>query len=86
MNSIFPLWHVKLRLMKQFAKVLPKYGKCSNFLCISNAKLKEGVFAVPDVRKRICDDKFVCSMNAVEHGTWLAFKNVVTNFLRNKKG
>ncbi|GBN75385.1 hypothetical protein AVEN_74442-1 [Araneus ventricosus] len=46
--------HIKLGLMKQFIKSLPKDGECFRYLCskfskLSEAKLKEGVFTGPDI-------------------------------------
>ncbi|GBM72187.1 hypothetical protein AVEN_308-1 [Araneus ventricosus] len=49
-----PPLHIKLGLMKQFIKSLPKDGEyfrhmCSKFPKLSEAKLKEGVFIGPDI-------------------------------------
>ena len=47
-NVLLPL-HIKLGLMKQFVKALPKDGQCFQYLCakfphLSAAKKKEGIF------------------------------------------
>ncbi|GFW51248.1 uncharacterized protein TNCV_3595301 [Trichonephila clavipes] len=57
---LFPLLHIKLGLMKQFVKALDKEGKCFKYLCeqfpgLSDAKLKEGIFVGPDIRKLLKD-------------------------------
>ncbi|GBN17623.1 hypothetical protein AVEN_171133-1 [Araneus ventricosus] len=57
---LLPPLHIKLGLMKQFIKSLPKYGECFRYLCyefpkLSEAKLKEGVFTGPDIRKLLSD-------------------------------
>ncbi|BFZ15669.1 hypothetical protein BsWGS_18707 [Bradybaena similaris] len=76
--------------MKQFVKALPKDGPCFKYLVerfpmLSEAKLKEGVFVGPDIRKMMKDDIFEASMNVAEKEAWLSFKEVVTKFLGNHK-
>jgi hypothetical protein len=49
--------------MKQFAKALPKEGECFKYLCdqfpgLSEAKLKDGAFVGPDIRKMMKDETF----------------------------
>ncbi|GBM06427.1 hypothetical protein AVEN_266373-1 [Araneus ventricosus] len=49
---LLPPLPIKLGLMKQFIKSLPKDGECFRYLCskfpkLSEAKLKEGVFTGP---------------------------------------
>ncbi|GBL79246.1 hypothetical protein AVEN_92468-1 [Araneus ventricosus] len=49
---LLPPLHIKLGLMKQFIKSLSKNGECFRYMCskfpkLSEAKLKEGVFAGP---------------------------------------
>jgi hypothetical protein len=48
---------------------------------LSEAKLKEGVFVGPDIRKLIFDEDFLLTMTRVAREAWIAFKNVVTKFL-----
>jgi hypothetical protein len=67
---LLPL-HIKLRLMKQFVKALQRDGNCLKYLCskfprLSRAKLKEGIFVGPDIRKFISDEKFETTMSNVE--------------------
>ena len=87
---LLPPLHIKLGMMKQFVKALPKCGNCFKYLCykfpnLSDAKLKEGVFTGPDIRKLMLDEDFLHSMNAVEREAWTAFKCVVQNFLGNNR-
>jgi hypothetical protein len=75
--------------MKQFVKALPKTGNCFKYLCevfphLSQAKLKEGIFIGPDIRKLMFDEDFPL-MTEVERKAWIAFKSVVTKFLGNNK-
>ena len=60
--------------MKQF--VNPK---------VSDAKIKGGIFVGPQIRKLMQDDEFVKILTPVEKKAWLAFKDVVDNFLGNSK-
>jgi hypothetical protein len=76
--------------MKQFVKALPKTGNCFKHLCkkfppLSEAKLKQGVFVGPDIRKLMFDADFLLTMTEVEREAWIAFKRVVTKFLGNNK-
>ena len=87
---LLPPLHIKLGLMKQFVKALPKEGEtfrylCEQFLGLSEAKLKEGIFVGPDIRKLLRDTNFETKMESKEKAAWLSFKQVVTSFLGNKK-
>ncbi|GBM26149.1 hypothetical protein AVEN_233445-1 [Araneus ventricosus] len=51
---LLPTLHIKLGLMKQFMKSLPKDGECFRYLCskfpeLSEAKVKEVVFTEPAI-------------------------------------
>jgi hypothetical protein len=64
---LLPPHHIKLGIMKQFAKALPKTGNCFKYLGktfphFSEAKLKEGVFVGPDIGKLMFDDNFLLAM------------------------
>jgi hypothetical protein len=68
---LLPPLLVKLGIMKQFVKALPKTGNCFKNLCkkfphFLEAKLKEGVFVRPDIRKLIFDETFILTMTEVE--------------------
>ena len=74
--------------MKQFVKSLPKDGECFTYLCskfpkLSEAKLKEGVFTGPDIRKLLTDPLFSETMGEKEKEAWDSFKDVVHKFLGN---
>ena len=76
--------------MKNFVKAMKKDGSrflylCSKFPTLSEAKLREGIFVGPDIRKLLNDPAFDASLNRLEMCAWEAFKAVVTNFLGNRK-
>ena len=76
--------------MKQFVKALDKNENCFKYLSkkfprISDAKIKEGIFVGPDIRKLIKDINFEKTVTSVEKDAWLGFKSVVDRFLGNKK-
>ena len=86
---LLPL-HIKLGMMKQFVKALPKDGETfkylsSKFPSLSEAKLKEGVFVGPDILKLMKDNNFKNVMNDVERSAWNSFKDVVTKFPGNQR-
>lgn len=88
-KMLLPPLHIKLGLMKQL-KALPKEGNCFTYLCgqfpgLSEAKLKEGVFTGPEIRKLMRDANFEQQMNAREKAAWVSFKQVVIIFLETKK-
>jgi hypothetical protein len=87
---LLPSLHIKLGIMKQFVKALPKTGNCFKYLCkmfphLSEAKIKERDFVGPDIRKLIFDEYFLFTMTEVEREAWIAFKRVVTKFLGSNK-
>ena len=74
--------------MKQFVKALEKEGECFEYLVaqfpeLSDAKLKEGVFDGPQIRKMFRDENFTTTMTDTEKAAWLSFRNVAENFLGN---
>ena len=87
---LLPPLHIKLGLMKQFVKALAKEGECFKYLCdqfpgLSEAKLREGVFVGPDIRKLMKNENFDAKMETNERKAWESFKLVVTSFLGNKR-
>ena len=52
---------------------------------LSDAKLKEGVFVGPQLRKVIRDKNFDTKLNTTELEEWKSFNGVVYGFLGNKK-
>ncbi|GBO06096.1 hypothetical protein AVEN_245217-1 [Araneus ventricosus] len=83
---LLPPLHIKLGLMKQFVKALPKEGECFKYLCdqfpgLSEAKLKEGVFIGPDIRKIMKDENFETKMETNERKALESFKLYDSGFL-----
>ena len=76
--------------MKQFVKALNKEGESFKYLhsvfsFLSEAKIKEGIFVGPDIRKLMSDEKFDEKLNDIELQAWQSFKEVVTKFWGNNK-
>ena len=76
--------------MKQFLKVLDKSKRCFDYICfefsgLSIEKKKSGVLDGPQIRQLLRDISFVSSMNPIEARAWMAFTNVIKDFLANKK-
>lgn len=87
---LLPPLHIKLGLMKNFVKALDKDGETFKYLVekfprISDAKLKAGIFVGPQIRQLLNDDQFVTKMSTVERRSWEAFRNVVHNFIGNRR-
>ena len=82
--------HIKLGLIKLFAKALNKEGKYFEYLQqkfpnIPDAKVHEDVFDGPQIYKMLNDQNFIKVMNKKETAEWTSFKNVVETFLDNQK-
>ena len=89
-NVIMPPLHIKLGLMKNFVKALDNDSDAFQYLCkkfpkLSYAKVKEGVFIGPQIRKIIADRYFDDLLDGNASEAWVAFKSVVANFLGNCK-
>ena len=87
---IFPPLHIKLGVMKQFVKVLPTEGNCFKYLIsafpgLSIEKIKAGVFDGPQILQLIKDEAFIGTMSELERNAWLAFKDLIKNFLGNTR-
>ncbi|CAN2388754.1 hypothetical protein PRIEUP_LOCUS16700 [Pristimantis euphronides] len=72
--------------MKQFVKSLPRDGEFFKYLVtkfpsLSEAKLKEGLFVGPDIRRLLADN----TMTDPQKVQWIAFKEVIEKFLGNQK-
>ncbi|XP_025836372.1 uncharacterized protein LOC112906446, partial [Agrilus planipennis] len=52
-------------------------------LCWTEAKLKEGIFVGPDIRKLMLDTNFEATMSTKEKEAWISFREVVKKFLGN---
>lgn len=89
-NIIFPPLHIKLGIMKQFVKALPTEGDCFKYLIsafpsLSFEKIKAGVFDGPQIRQLVKDEHFMGTMTELQKNAWLAFKNIVKDFLGNTR-
>lgn len=87
---LIPPLHVKLGVMKQFVKALDADGSCfkyleNEFAYKSDAKLKQGIFDGPEIRRLLKDEKFPTTMTGIQKNAWLSFKEVVENFLGNHR-
>ena len=83
-----PPLHIKLGLMKFFAKVLDKNNPGflylqEKFPQLSQEKLKAGIFDGPQIRQLMCDKLFQESLKSHGVKAWGAFKAFVKNFLGN---
>ena len=85
---LLPSMHLKLGLMKIFVKVM-KQGEAAftylweKFPRLSEAKLKEGIFIVPQIRGLIKDEYFDKLLQSDEKAAWESLKFVVKVFLGN---
>jgi len=52
---------------------------------LSHAKIREGIFDGPQIRKLMIDNSFTDTMTEIEEDAWNAFKDVVEKFLGNIK-
>lgn len=89
-NVLLPPLHIKLGLMKNFVKGMDRDGPGFKYLSelfpqLSEAKIKEGVFTGPDIRKVIRDPEFEKQLNKEELAAWIAFVKVVKGFLGNNR-
>src|SRR5215471_17455901 len=87
---LLPPFHIKLGLMKNFVKAMDRNGTAflyllQKLLLLSDAKIREGVFAGPDIRSVLRDEVFERIITGDEQRAWHAFREVVTGFLGNKR-
>jgi hypothetical protein len=87
-KMILPPLHIKFGLMKQFFKALNVNVNCFNypsnkFPALSQAKIKEGIFAGPQTMALTKDKMFEESMTAIEREAWISFKEAIDKFLGN---
>ena len=91
MNKVLlPPLHFRLGLMKNFVTALRKNGAAFQYLStvfpgLSAAKLKEGIFAGPQIREVLKDIDFEELLNLKELRAWEAFKSVCSGFLGNTR-
>lgn len=90
---ILPPLHIKLGLVKQLIKAMKNSPERSNafmyifdkFPKLSEAKIKEGVFDGPQIRKLLQDEEFERRMSTKERAAWQSFREVQEKFLGNNK-
>ncbi|GBP32073.1 hypothetical protein EVAR_80839_1 [Eumeta japonica] len=76
---------VFLKLNKHWKSNASFQYLCKKGPRLSDAKIKEGVFDGLQIRSLMADEKFDATMNNTELDAWLAFKDVINNFLGNNK-
>ena len=89
-DVLLPPLHIKLGLMKNFVKAMNKEGDGFKYLRqvfpqLSDAKLKEGIFIGPQIRKLLDDTNFTDTLTRQELRAWTSFVSVVRGFLGNNK-
>ena len=88
-NVLLPPLHIKLGIMKQFVKALDKDSGCLQYMCQKfpsiKAKVKEGLFVGPQIRKLMFDKTFESTMTQCELEVWNAIKTVIERFLGNTR-
>lgn len=87
---LIPPLHIKLGLFKNFVKAMVQTQPAflylrQKFPKLSDAKIRQGVFTGPDIRSVLRDEQFDRIITGDEKKAWLAFKEVATEFLGNKK-
>jgi len=88
---LLPPLHIKLGLAKQFVKAMSRNESAAfkyTFQVLphlSDAKIKEGIFTGPDIRKLLKNDEFERRMNDKEKAAWRSFREVTKKFLGNNK-
>ena len=85
-----PPLHIKLGLFKNFVKAMDIEGEGFKHIAKkvpykSEAKLKQGIFVGPEIRKLIKDEELKTKLNAKKLAAWEAFKLVEQNFLGKHK-
>lgn len=89
-NVYLPPLHIKLGLIKNFVKAMPKEGAGfqyirNKFPGISEMKIKEGIFVGPQIRHLLKDKNFESTLSQLEKPAWRAFTDICANFLGNKR-
>lgn len=87
---ILPPLHIKLGLIKNFVKALRKDGDSFHYLKsvfpnLSDAKIKEGVFVGPQIKRLLNDSNFILTLTVDEAKAWKSFRSVVDGFLGNSR-
>src|ERR1044072_4531343 len=85
-SVIVPPLHTKLGLMKNFVKALDKTSQAFTYLRekfphVSDAKVKEGIFVSPQIRKVIADRHFEELLCDKEQDAWVGSNRTSQTFL-----
>ena len=85
---LLPPLHIKHSLMKNFVKAMDRTGStfkylAEKFLRLSEAKIKEGGFVGPQIRKHFTVNMFNNPLQGDDKKAWDAFRLVSTKFLGN---
>lgn len=89
-DIILPPLHIKLGLIKNFVKTLDMDGEAFSYLrtkfsSLSFAKIKEGVFDGPQIKKLLSDNHFESLLSSDQNFAWRSFRLIVSDFLGNKR-
>lgn len=89
-SIILPPLHIKLGLMTNFVKALPKESPPMIFLegmfpKLSKAKIEAGIFVGPQIRKIMHGQEFYNTLNVDQKKCWKSFEAVINGFLGNNK-
>ena len=87
---LFPPFHIKLGLVKQFVKKMNPEGEAFKhiqklFPKLLEAKVEGGMFVGPQVKRLMQSDSFLEKLSVVERRAWENFVSVVKGFLGNHK-
>ena len=85
-----PPLHIKLGLFKQFLKALDRESSATAYLAekfpsLSQAKIKEGIFIGPQIRKIVLNETFLTHLKRKEKVAFESFKKVCDNFPGNHR-
>ena len=83
---LLPPLHIELGLAKQFVKSLKPTSRAfcyirKMFPSVSEAKVKEGVFVGPQIRRMLASEVLQEQMSDLERNTWQTFRMIVEGFL-----
>ena len=87
---LLPPLHIKLGLAKQFVKALKPTSRAFRhirqmFPSISEAKVKDGIFVGPQMRRMLASEELEKQMSDLERNAWQAFRMIVEGFLGNHR-
>ena len=85
-KALLPPLYIKLGVFKQFVKALKleegnsimKYLQ-KKFPTLYEAKIKEGVFVGPQIRKLVVNDELSGMLTDVQLAAWNSFKGICSN-------